>query len=80
MKAIEVFRKVYDEKSCHLVRPRKNCPNEYDAKHTFTGNKRGWAYVDLILTVHKACNDQQKAKFKSLGLIGMVNFAWKCIK
>ena len=63
MKAIDIARKVTEEKTACLFRPKRvtglaGIPElgiaplcikgEYDVKPLFTGNKRGWILLDLF--------------------------------
>ena len=71
MTAIEAALKVYNEKQCHLLRPRKDAPGQYDVKDAFCGKKRGWFYLDMftasaITKVYEVINEQNKAKLEKL--------------
>jgi hypothetical protein len=84
MTAIEAARLVTSTHTCHLLRPRKESPNEYDAKPFLTGNKRGWFYLDLfsasaIVSVHDHLNESNKLKFSSIPLPQMAQFAFKIL-
>jgi hypothetical protein len=82
MTAIEAAKKVSVESTCHLVRPRKGEPTQYDAKPAFTGSKRGWFYLDAytasaISKVHAALNESNRAKFEALPITRMASVAFR---
>ena len=85
MQTIEVCRAV-KQSGCHLVRPRKDAPGQYDAKpYADGGNKRGWFYLDsfsasAILTVYEALNEANKAKMESLPIPTAAKVAFKLLK
>lgn len=85
MDAIEAARKVVEDKSCYLLRSRKDQPGQFDAKPYGTGNKRGWFYLDLftashIVAVHDNLNEVNRAKFAALPLPKMASVAFKVLK
>jgi hypothetical protein len=84
MTALDAARKVYEEKSCHLLRPRKDAPGEYDVKPAFTGKARGWAYLDLftasaIVRVSDAVNETNRAKMAALPLAKLARIGYLCL-
>jgi hypothetical protein len=84
MTAIEAARKVYTEKSCHLLRPRKDEPAQYDVKDAFTGKKRGWFYLDLftasaIVKVHEAVNESNRAKLEKLPITTLARICFQMV-
>jgi len=84
MTAIEAA-KLVDTEGCHVLRPRRNEPGQYDAKHFADGgNKRGWFYLDgfsasAIVQVHAALNDANKAKYEAFPIEKMADIAFKLI-
>ena len=84
MTAIEAARKVYDEKTCHLLRPRKGEPGQYDAKPVFAGNKHRWFYLDLftasaIVKVYGAVNEANKAKMEKLAITTLARICFQMV-
>jgi hypothetical protein len=81
MEAITVFKTVLETKTAHLVRVRKNETKVYDIKEAFTGNKRGWIYVDVftasaVMQLHAKLDETVKAKYENLSLMRIVDIAW----
>lgn len=85
MRALEIARMVKETQTCHVARPRKDTPGQYDAKPYNVGSRRGWVYLDLttahaIVSVHDALNPTNQAKFSTLPLVKMARVAWKLVK
>lgn len=85
MKAIDAARKVVNEKQCVLLRPRKDEPMEYDCKDAFTGNKRGWFYLDLftssaITQVYDAINETNREKLDRLPIARIARICFQMIR
>jgi hypothetical protein len=85
VKGIDIAHQIVDTKTCHLVRPRKDEPGEYDAKPLFTGNKRGWFYFDLfsasaVVQVYNALSPEAQAKYSLMSPPVMVDVAFKVLK
>lgn len=85
MKPIEIAREIVETKTCHLVRPRKDEPGEYDAKPYDTGSKRGWTYLDLfsasaVVQVYDALGPANRAKYAAMPIAAMVPLAFKMIE
>ena len=85
MTSMEVFRTVKDSGTCHLVRPRKDAPGQYDARPFGQGSKRGWFYVDLftasaVCAVHDALNDKNKAKLEALAIPKAAHVAFRLVR
>lgn len=84
MTNIQAAQTVVETKSCHLIRERKDAPGQYDLKEAFTGNKRGWFYLDLfsasaITKVYEALNDDNKSKFAALPVERMARVAFRLV-
>jgi hypothetical protein len=67
------------------LRQRKDDPLQYDCKPAFTGNKRGWFYLDsfsasAITQVYDALNEENKAKFAKLRIDKMAGLAFRFVK
>jgi hypothetical protein len=82
--SIECCRLVVKD-GCHLLRPRKNEPLQYDAKHFCTGgNKRGWFYLDswtasAILGVFDHLSETNQAKYLRFPIYKMAEIAFKLL-
>ncbi len=85
MRPIDIARTITETRTCHLVRPRKDNPGEYDAKPYSTGNKHGWFYWDLfsasvVVSVYDALSPAARAKYDQYPPLGMVSIAMKLLK
>lgn len=88
MTILEIAQKVVDEKSCYLLRLRKDepiKPPQYDAKPYFTGSKKGWIALDLftalaICAVAKGLNPENRAKYEGMALPSLISITWKVLK
>lgn len=83
MDAITVARKVVGEGTCYVIRARKDAPGQYDAiPYLEAGKKRGWTALDLftagmLVGIHDALNEANRAKFRALSIQRMVEVGWK---
>jgi hypothetical protein len=84
MTTIEAAQYVLDN-GVSLMRQRKDAPDQFDVKEAFTGNKRGWFYMDAftasaIVNVYKALNETNRAKYAALPLPKLITVTWKLVK
>lgn len=86
MNIYEISKKVVSESQCCLIRMKKNStPEQLDVKEVFTGNKKGWVYLDgmtanLIVKVTEALGDVNRNKFLNLTPMSAINMAWKLVR
>ena len=63
----------------------KGQPIQYDVKEAFTGNKKGWVYIDAftasaVSQIFKAINEKNQFKFNCLPIQTIIDFTWKHVK
>lgn len=85
MNAIQACQLVVSEKSCKLLRQRKDEPLQFDVKDSFTGKRRGWFYLDhftasAVTQVYNAVSEENKAKLARLPLPKLLTSVWKFCK
>ena len=85
MTTIQAAQAVKESGSCHLIRPRKDTPGQYDAKPYGGGSKRGWTYLDsftasAICAVWEALNEVNREKYGRMPIQLAASFAFKHVK
>lgn len=85
MTAIDAAKMVVEEKALKCVRPRRGQPGQYDVKRAFTGNNRGWVWLDLttasaIVQVHEHLSEATRPMFEAMPLVKMADVAFKVLK
>ena len=82
----KIAEQVVNEKGAVLLRPRdpwvKGQVKHYDMKPLFTGNKRHWIMLDIMTAsalnaCYQALSEPNQAKWDTIPLARLVNFAWK---
>ena len=81
----QIAKQVVSENQAVMLRPRDHetgKPKEYDVKPLFVGNKHGWALLDATTAkaldlCYDALNEKNKAKWDTLPLGTVIDFAWK---
>lgn len=84
----EIQKKVINEKSAVLIRPRNHVrgqPKQYDVKQLFTGNKHGWTLLDVttvnaLNTCYNGLSGINKAKWDNVPVMRLIDFAWRHVR